>query len=168
MRVLSLIGIIASLLLSGCASYQLGEPTQLPYRVLSVASPKNLSSLPNLEGALASALRQSILQAAPLELSQSTNHDAILELTILEAKRDIAAVTAEDVGRGRKFEFKIDFELSLRKTGAAEEYFIRSRIFTIKRDIFTESGLVDAEHQAGPEIAREAAVKTIEIITDLW
>lgn len=168
MRLITLIGALAVLLLHGCASYQLGEPARLPYRSVSVSPPKNLSTLPQLEGALNSALRQTILQSASLDLAQTGSQDATLELVVVEAKRDIAAVTADDVGRGRKFELVIDFELSLKKAGSGEDYFVRSRPFTIKRDIYNDSGLVDAEHQAGPAIAREAATKAVEIITDLW
>lgn len=168
MRILQLIGVTTALFLSGCASYQIGEPAPLPYRAISVSPPKNLSTLPQLEGPLAAALRQAILQAGSLELAQSGNSDATLELTIVEARREIAAVTAEDLGRGRKFQLLVEFELSLKSSGQQEDYLVNSRRFTVTRDIFTESGLVDAEHQAGPEIAREAAQLSIEIISDLW
>ncbi|MBK1878642.1 LPS assembly lipoprotein LptE [Pelagicoccus mobilis] len=168
MRTFALIGALVTLLFTGCASYQMGEPTELPYRTIYVAPPQNLSTLAKLEGPLNAALRQEILQTSSLELAQPGRQDATLDLTLTKAKREIAAVTTEDLGRGRKFELVLDFELSLKRPGNNEDYFVQSREFTIKRDIFTESGLVDAEYQAGPEISREAAEKAIQIITDLW
>lgn len=165
MKILAVIGATLALLFSGCASYQMGETVKLPYKAIAVTPPLNTSNLPQLEGPLNAALRQEILQSGALELARQGNQDATLSITVLEARREIAAVTADDVGRGRKFELVIDFELALQGNGDA---YIPSRIYTIKQDIFTESGLVDAEHQATPIIARLAAQRAIEIITDLW
>lgn len=155
-------------LLSGCASYQLGEPSQLPYRTISVAPPKNLSTLPQFEAPLATAMRQSILQAGPIELANSAAADAVLELTIVEIKRDIAAVTAEDVGRGRKFELTVDLELTLREPFEGGQIYIDSRPFSVRQDIYSDSGLVDAEYQATPELSGDIAERVTEMVVDLW
>lgn len=155
-------------LLGGCASYQLGEPTVLPYRTLTVAPPKNLSTLPQFEAPLASALRQSILQAGPVELASSGAADAVIELTVVEIKRDIAAVTAEDVGRGRKFELNVSLELTLREPVEGGQVYLDRRPFSVKQDIYSDRGLVDAEYQATPELSNVIAERAVEMIVDHW
>lgn len=154
-------------LLAGCASYQMGAPSALPYSSIEVASPRNESTLPQIEAPLSVALRQAIQESQSLRLD-SNGGSAVLEITVLEAKRDIAAALAEDVGRARKFELTLNLALSLRKPGAGDEYFFRDRLFSVTQDIYTDSGQITAEYQATPEIARVIAVRATEILEDLW
>ncbi|MDQ8179309.1 LptE family protein [Pelagicoccus sp. SDUM812005] len=168
MRTVSLIGAIASLFLGACASYQMGTSVELPYRSVSVAPPSNHSTLPQLEGPLNAALRQALQSSSELKLSTSDSADAILEVSVLEIRRDIAAVSASDVGRGRKFELSVDLELSLKKGDGSGQYFFKSRPLTLTQDIYTDSGLIDAEHQAVPEISRQIAARISESLVDLW
>lgn len=168
MRTLAIIGAVASLLFSGCASYQLGTPAELPYQSLSISAPRNLSSLPQIEGPLNAALRKEIQRTGSIKLATQAGADAILEVTVLEIRREIAAVTSADVGRGRKFELVADVEINLRKAGESGQYFLEGRELTIKQDIFTDSGLVDAEYQAIPAISEQIARRVAELIVDLW
>lgn len=167
-RLASLAVSLFLLALSGCASYQLGETAALPYHSIYVAPPKNLSTLPQFEAPLAAALRQSLLQSGPVTLSGSAASDATLELTVVEIKRDIAAVTAEDVGRGRKFELTVSLELTLREPVEGGQIYIDSREFSVTQDVYSDSGLVDAEYQATPELSRIIAERATELVVDLW
>lgn len=168
MRIIALFGAIGATLLGGCASYQMGTPAALPYRTISIAPPINHSTLPQLEGPLNAALRQAIQQDGALSLATGSQSDATLVITILETRRNIAAVSAADVGRGRKFEFVVELELSLRKTNATGQHFIESRPLSVTQDIYADSGLVDAEYQAIPEISRKIATRVTETLVDLW
>lgn len=168
MRKIALFGALFTLFLSGCASYQLGEPTSLPYKSIAVAAPRNSSTLPQLEAALTSATRSALQQSGALDLATGSTSDAVLLLHVLEVRREIAAVNSNDVGRGRKFELEIDVELTLENTASPNSPFIDRRLFTIKQDVFTDSGLVDAEYQAMPEISRLVAERATEILTDRW
>ncbi len=168
MRIWGLLGLLASLLLGACSSYQMGTPVDLPYTSISIAPPKNFSTLPQIEAPLNAALRKAIQQSGALKLSTDSQTDAILEISILETRRNIAAVNSSDVGRGRKFELVIDLELSLRKAGTDDQYFLEARPLSIKQDIFADSGLVDAEYQAIPEVSRQIAERVAEILADRW
>ncbi len=168
MRIPALLGLVAALFLGACASYQMGTPSDLPYKSISIAPPKNLSTLPQIEGPLNAALRKAIQQSGTLKLSTDSQSDAVLEMSILETRRNIAAVNSSDVGRGRKFEFTVNLELSLRKAGTDDQFFLEAKPFSIKQDIYADSGLVDAENQAIPEISRQIAERAAEIIVDRW
>ena len=154
--------------LSGCSSYQLGNPSELPYRTVSVSAPKNSTELAQIEAPLNAALRNEILQSEALSLADSGSADAELELTILEVKRDIAGVMSDDVGRGRKFSLIVTVSLSLRDASQLDAYFIKGRQFEISQDVYNDSGLVNAEYQATPELSDKIATRSIEIIQDLW
>ncbi len=162
--------LLASFLLigGGCASYQLGNPSQPDYGSIRVAPPRNESSLPQAEAPIATALRQAIQQSGDLEFSSATTADSVLELTLLEISRPIAAALSEDVGRGRKFELVAQLSLSLRREGDSENYLIRDRTFTVRQDIFSDSGQIDAERQATPELARKIAERAAQILQEAW
>ncbi|MDQ8185635.1 LPS assembly lipoprotein LptE [Pelagicoccus sp. SDUM812002] len=168
MRTLVLFGFIASILLGGCATYQMGNPVTLPYSSIYVAPPQNYSNLPQLEGPLNAALRQAIQSSGDLSLASGNTADATLEISILEIRRNIAAVSASDVGRGRKFEILVELEISLRKGDGSGQYFFESRPLSITQDVYTESGLVDAEYHAVPEISRQIADRVAQSLVDLW
>lgn len=168
MRPLALIGALASLLFGGCTAYQMGTPATLPYKSIAVAPPSNYSSLPQLEGPLNAALRKAIQSSGELALATNGDPDATLEVSVLEVRRDIAAVSASDVGRGRKFELSTKLEISLKKGDGTGQYYFQSRPLSITQDIYTESGLVDAEYQAVPEISRQIASRVAESLVDVW
>lgn len=168
MRTIALIGAVASLFLGGCASYKMGSPTELPYKSISVSPPVNHSSLPQLEGPLNAALRNAIQADAAISLSTNEASDASLEVTVIESRRNIAAVNAADVGRGRKFELAVSLELSLKKEDGSGQYFFKDRPFEITQDIYADSGLVDAEYHAIPEISRKIAERATQSLVDLW
>lgn len=169
MRTLALLGAIGALLLSGCATYQMGTSAQLPYQNIAVGAPRNFSSLPQIEGPLNAALRQAIQSSKPLAIASANEADAILEVTLLDIRRSTAAANPQDLGRGRKFTLVLQLEYSLRKPGDSEEvYFYRGRPLTITRDIYSDSGQVDAEYQAIPAISQEIAARVTEKLVDLW
>ncbi|MDQ8201978.1 LPS assembly lipoprotein LptE [Pelagicoccus sp. SDUM812003] len=167
-RIAVLFWALTLLSLSGCASYQLGSSTDLPYSVIRIDTPKNLTELAQVEAPLNAALREAVSRSATLQLNEGQRYDALLETTVIEAKREIAGVQSEDVGRGRKFELRITVSLSLRSSSQPDRFFIRDRQFEIRQDVYSDSGLVEAEYQAMPEISREIAERAVEIIEDLW
>lgn len=168
MRTIALLGAIAALFLNGCASYQLGNTAALPYKSISVSPPVNLSSLPQVEGPLNAALRKAIQTNGSLTLATGGASDAVLELSLTETRRNIAAVSSSDVGRGRKFELVVDLELSLKKNDGSGQFFIQTRPLSITQDIYADSALVDAEYHAIPEISRKIADRVTESLVDLW
>lgn len=158
----------AAFTLGGCASYRVGSPAELPYRAIRVAPAVNRSDLPQIEALLSSAMRHEIEQSSALELSTGGRADALLEISVLEAKREMVAVSPDDVGRARKFELTLLLSVSLRDTADSSKFYFRDRTITVTQDIYTDSGQITAEYQATPELARLAATQVSELIVDLW
>ena len=162
--------IISLLVLSGCASYQLGQPGNADaYNSVYVIPIRNESSFPMLKSSLTASIRKSISDTGFLSIASKDDAHTVLETRVVSVVRDIAAVSSIDVGRGRKYELEFETLCSLyRKNGSQlEPVFIDRRILT-KQDIFTDSGQVNAEHQAGPEIAGAIGQRIAKTIVDTW
>lgn len=169
MRFASIVCLLVSLLgLSGCASYQMGEPASLPYKRIAVGKTLNYSDLPQIATPLAAALRSEILKNGSLELVPESAADAVLDIAIVEAKRDLAAVQPEDVGRARKFELTLTFEVTLKDARDPSRIYLSGKSISLTQDIYTDSGQVTAEYQATPELAQRIASLTLQELVELW
>ncbi len=156
--------------LSSCASYQMGQPGESgSYESVYVQPVRNESTYPMLKSSLTASVRKAIADTGFLEIAPSGSADTVLETRVVSVTRDIAAVSSIDVGRGRKYELEFETLCSLyRKSGnSLQPIFVNRRILT-KQDIFADSGQVNAEHQASPEIARNIAQRIAESIVDTW
>ena len=170
-RVLNLIVLSTALgLLGSCATYQLGAPGgSNSYRTIYVKPVRNDSTFPMLKATLTASLRKSIQESGFLSNADESEADTILETRVVSVKRDIAAVSSIDVGRGRKYELEFETLCTLYQIedGQMTPLFANRRVIA-KQDIFADSGQVNAEHQAGPEIARKIARRISESILDTW
>lgn len=156
--------------LAGCASYQLGQPGDSDsYRSVYVKPVRNDSTFPMLKASLTASIRKSIADTGYLDVASSGSADTVLETRVISVNREIAAVSSIDVGRGRKYELEFETLCSLYQKidGQLEPVFLNRRIL-VKQDIFADSGQVNAEHQAGPEIAKKIAQRVTESIVDTW
>ncbi len=163
--------LLASLVcLSGCASYQLGQPGSADaYKSVFVTPIRNESTFPMLKSSLTASIRKSISDTGFLSIESKENADTILETRVVSVNRDIAAVSSIDVGRGRKYELEFVTLCTLyRKNGSDLEPVFTDRRILTKQDIFADSGQVNAEHQAGPEIARAISRRIAESLVDTW
>ncbi len=168
--------VICASLLFGCASYQVGSPSQSDYASVFVKPVVNDSSYPLLEASLTATLRKAINETGFLSTSDRHSADRLLDVRVYEADRERIAVQPSDVGRGKKFALHLEVQMSLYDLKNDGAPVFENRSFTISQDIFVDSDLVtanagnqvDAEFQAGPEISRKIAVRVTESLTDLW
>ncbi len=169
LRMPTLLGFILVLaLLSGCASYQLGNPVNLGYDSVYVKPVRNDSTYPLLEQILTTSIINAINESGTIRTTNQSDAQSILEVVVANADREIAAVTSQDVGRGRKFEMNFEVLCSLYPNDGSNQAIFRGRPVRISQDIFSDSGQVNAEHQAGPEIARKISLKVANLFSDSW
>lgn len=163
--------LLASLaFLTGCASYQIGQPGNADaYKSVYVTPIRNESTFPMLKSSLTASIRKAISDTGFLSIESKDNADTILETRVVSVRRDIAAVSSIDVGRGRKYELEFVTLCTLyKKNGSQLEPVFTDRPILTKQDIFADSGQVNAEHQAGPEIARAIGKRIAETLVDTW
>ena len=163
-----LLALASFALLGGCAAYQMGSPGALDFKTVYVRPVTIDADLPELDQALARALRKEIEASANIRLAPSDQADATLEVKVTQARRETVAVSRSDVGRGRKFELHLSFVVNLRDNRQPDAYLIQERALSLRQDVYVDQGQTDAERQAGPEIARKASQMIVETIGESW
>ena len=170
-RILNIIAIFVALsALTSCATYQLGAPgNSESFKTVYVKPVRNDSTFPMLKATLTASLRKSIQESGFLSNASEGEADTILETRVVSVKRDIAAVSSIDVGRGRKYELEFETLCTLYQSedGQMKPLFTDRRVIA-QQDIFADSGQINAEHQAGPEIALKIARRISESVLDTW
>ncbi len=161
-------GFLFYFILIGCASYQLGTPGGDEYSSVYVKPIRNDSTYPLLEQSLTSSIIRAINESGSLSTASQSNAETTLEIIVSNANREIAAVTSQDVGRGRKFEMQFDVLCSLYRNNGNNDIIFQNRSISVSQDIFADSGQVNAEHQAGPEISRKISQRVANLLTDVW
>ena len=159
---------LAFALLSGCASYQLGQPRPVEYQAIYVAPTLNQTVLPQLEAPVNHAVRQALARSGVFQLAGEDQGDARLEIRLVEATRQIAAAQSEDVGRARKIELAVAVAVDLQSQTQPDRYFFQDRTFVVTQSVYVDSGQVSAEYQASPQLAEQIAEQITELLADTW
>lgn len=168
--------LIAACTFQGCASYNLGSPSEQAYSTVFVRPVINDTTFPLLESSLTSSTRKAINETGILRSDDKQKADTSLKVEILNLNRDIAAIQASDLGRGKKFELEMMVSMSLYEGTSDQSPIFENRTFQISQDIFADSDIetdalinqVDAENQATPELSRKIAQRIAEALTESW
>ena len=157
-----------ALLAGGCASYEIKDSGSPSYANVHVKPVLNNSTFPVLEATLTSSIRKAVDDTGFLRTASANSADAILQVTVDRVKRDTLAVQGSDLGRGRKFELQFELSCSLYKDVSQTAAHFTNRPLVIRQDIFADSGQVNAEFQATPEVSRKIATQVANLLTDVW
>jgi len=163
---LCLVLLAASFIFDGCV-YKLGR-SRTKYSGVFIKPTLNNSPYAEIEAIATSSIRKHIDETGNIRSVTLGNADAILETRITNLNREIAAVQSGDVGRGRKFELQFQVEVRLMPINAPAGEPIIQRTLTIRQDILAGDSQVNAERQAGPEIARKIGRRVAEALSDTW
>lgn len=154
--------------LAGCAHYQLGTGGQLGFTTLYVAPVANRTLLPQAQAILSTQLREKLGRDGRVTLVNSpAGADAILTVVIKDYHRDIRAVREDDTGLARKFALVLGTECTLHDARVGRDLFT-SRSIEVTRDVFTDSGQLQAEYQMLPVLAEALADKVAHSVLDVW
>jgi hypothetical protein len=156
------------LAIAGCANYQLGTGSAPSFRTLYVEPVANRTLLPQSQPLLSTRLRESFARDARVQLANSPgNADATLVVVINDYHRDIAAVREDDTGLARKFNVTLGATCTLRDNRTGQIIF-ENRPITAVREVFTDSGQLQAEYQTLPLLADALAAKVVHTALDVW
>ena len=168
LAVIAWLGFIGVVTLAGCANYRLGTGATPSFATLYVEPVANQTLLPQGQAILSTQIRESFLRDGRVTLVNSAEQaDATLTITISDYHREVAAGRADDTGLARKFNVTLGAVCTLqdRRNGKA--------IFTLRpvqavREVFTDSGQLQAEYQTLPLLAEALAVKVLHATLDVW
>lgn len=160
--------ITALVITGGCSHYQLGSAGRTSFRTLYVEPVTNRTLLPQAPVTIAAVLRSHLARDARITLARSADEaDVTLALTLTDYQREIAAVRSGDTGLARKFNVSLTATCTLRENRGGkmilEKYPVRA-----VREVFTDSGQLQAEFQALPLLAETLAEKIIQAAFNTW
>lgn len=168
-RLLSPVILAASVLITaGCANYQLGTGSMPSFRTLYVEPIANKTLLPQSQPLVSTRLRENFARDARVQLANSAGGaDATLLVVINDYHRDIAAVREDDTGLARKFNVTLGAACTLRDNRTGRAIF-ENRPISVVREVFTDSGQLQAEYQTLPLLAEALAMKVVHTALDVW
>jgi Lipopolysaccharide-assembly len=162
---LSLLGILG---LSGCANYHLGTSGHISFRTLYVAPVVNDSYLPQAVAPISTELREAFLHDSRIILVNSAEEaDATLTVRLLKYRRAGKSSNNNDTGLARNFDVSVETEVSLRDN--RDNHFIfENRKIDASREVFGDSGQLQAEFQNVPLLAETLAKQIRSATLDTW
>lgn len=156
------------LALSGCASYHLGSGGKLTFQSIYVAPATNASTLPQSAAPVSAELRQELLADGRVSLVDSAaGADVVLTVKLLKYHRDVAASQTGDTGLARKFNVTLHATASLWDNRKGK-FLFKDRPFDAVREVFTDSGQLQAEYNTVPLLAETLSKQILGATLDVW
>ena len=156
------------LLQAGCASYQLGTGSTPTFRTLYIEPVMNKTTLPQSQALVSTRLRESFLRDGRVQLVNSPEAaDATLTIVINDYHREVAAVREGDTGLARKFNVTLGASCTLRAKLSEKPIFENRPVLAV-REVFTDSGQLQAEYQTLPLLAEALSAKLVHAALDVW
>ena len=154
--------------LAGCSHYQLGTGATPSFASIYVAPVENDVALPQAAALVTTRVREAFLRDGRVTLAASPETaDAILTLTLAEFTRDVATVRPDDTGLARKVDLDLDASATLRDRRSGKVLF-EQRVLKARRQVFTDSGQLQAEYQTLPLLAERLASEAVRAVLDVW
>lgn len=153
---------------SGCANYHPGTGTALSFRTLYIEPVGNQTQLPQSQPLLSTRLRETFARDGRVALTNSASAaDATLTVVINLYQREVAVVREGDTGLARKFNVTLGAACTLRENRTGRLIF-ENRPVTAIREVFTDSGQLQAEYQTLPLLAEALSAKVAHAALNVW
>jgi outer membrane lipopolysaccharide assembly protein LptE/RlpB len=168
MRAYFLLCLTGVLLLSGCANYRLGTGGQVSFRTLYVAPVVNESNAPQTVAIVSTQLREAFLHDSRVILVNTPEEaDATLTVHLLKYSREGQTRQTVDTGLIRKFDITLNAEATLRDNRNNKLLFDKRKV-QATRQVFVDSGQLQAEYQNIPLLAETLAKNVLSASLDVW
>lgn len=153
---------------TGCANYHLGTGATPSFHTLYIEPVANQTLLPQSQALLSTQIRESFLRDGRVTLVNSPElADATLAITLNDYHRDVAAGRADDTGLARKFNVTLGAVCTLQDRRTGRPIFSQRSVQAV-REVFTDSGQLQAEYQTLPLLAETLAAKVLHATLDVW
>jgi outer membrane lipopolysaccharide assembly protein LptE/RlpB len=162
-----LAGLTLATLLGGCAHYRLGTGSAPAFRSVHIAPVDSRLALPQAAALLSTRLREAVLRDARVELRPDSGAEAALTVTLVDYRREIAAARADDTGLARKFNVTLTAACTLRDPRTGRATWTDRRI-SVRREMFTDSGQLQAEYQALALLTEALAARITSDLVETW
>ncbi|MDR2435932.1 MAG: LPS assembly lipoprotein LptE [Puniceicoccales bacterium] len=159
--------IVPCLLLCGCARYQLGNGSELPFEKIYIAPVRNDSVVPQMQTVLSAQIRQKLLRHPRVKLASNSEADVILTVTIVHFDQSVAATMSNDTVRAKSFTLNVRAECSLfdSRTG---EYLFRGHTVGASIDSRVEGDYLRNKSQVIPQLSLKLAERIGNAVCNPW
>ena len=164
---------------SGCKSYQLGNPVELPFESIYIKPVTNDSFAPQAQALLSAQIREAFIRDGRTQvLTKAETADAVLFVNLIEYKRRAAARQSVDTAVAAGFSLTLLSEVSLFDQNKGD-YFFQNRVIQKSANAFvndpyaTPAGtqtqdFLQSEYQAMPRLSRELARRIADEVLSPW
>jgi hypothetical protein len=162
-----LLAVLTALFAGGCSHYQLGTGTAPSFHTLYVEPVGSKTALPQAREIVSTRIREAFARDGRVSLVNSAAEaDAVLQITLVDFHRDVAAVREGDTGLARKFDLSVGADCTLRRRDGT--FVFERRRIDAQREAFTDAGQLQSEYQTVPLLAEQLAVKITHAALDQW
>lgn len=153
---------------AGCASYQLGSPSEPRFRTVFVPPVANDTFLPQSRAAVTTSIREAFSRDGRVALAASPGDaERILEVRLVDFSREMTSAQRDDTALARKYALTLTAEVRLvdpTQPDTATPF----RQVAVSVDSFTDSGQQQSEYQAVPLLAGSLAREIVHRVMDRW
>lgn len=160
--------IAAAILISGCASYQLGAPAEPRFKSVFIPPVANDAFLPQSRAIVTSHIREAFARDGRVTLATDpSSADRVLEVRLSDYSREMTTAQRSDTALARSFSLMLSAEVTLLdpRTGAKS---IDAAPIRVTVDAYTDSGQQQSEYQAVPLLAGKLATEIAHRVLDTW
>lgn len=164
---------------TGCRSYQLGHPSELPFESIFIRPATNDSFAPQAQALISSDLRESFIRDGRVKLvADEADADIVLLINLTEYDRTPGARANDSTRKGFSFDITLGAIVSLydQNTG---RYLFQNQSVDASATAYTENPYLPAgslntqtyhiaERQAMPNVTRLMAQKIADRILGVW
>jgi hypothetical protein len=164
---------------SGCNSYQLGNPVELPFESIYIKPVTNDSFAPQAQAILSSQIRDAFIHDGRTKLVTSSEAaDAVLVVNLTEYNRRAAGRQSLDTTMAANFRLTLYAEVSLFNQIKGDYYFqermIQRSSNAYVEDLYATPGdsqtqdFLQSEYQAMPRLTRDLARRIADEVLSPW
>lgn len=162
---------------SGCKSYQLGHPAELPFETIYIQPAKNDSFAPQAQALVSAQVRDAVIRDGRLKLiADQSEADAVLFMTLTDYTRRAGARRQDDTERAQNFDLSLRVRLDLYDQKNGNYYFkgrtVQARTTGYQNNPFRSApetqSLIQSEYNAMPRLARDLGRKAADEVLSVW
>ena len=166
-------------LVSGCNSYQLGNPVELPFEPLYIKPVSNDSFAPQAQALLSTQIRDAFIRDGRTKLVTSREAaDAVLLINLTEYNRRTAARQSVDTTAAASFSLVLSAEVSLFNQNKGDYYF-QERIINESSSAYADNpyatpaiaqtqDFLQMEYQAMPRLTHDLSRRIADEVLNTW
>lgn len=177
--VIALVALATLSFSTGCKSYQLGHPAELPFETIFIQPAKNDSFAPQAQALVSSEVREAVIRDGRVKLiSNQSEADVVLLMTLTDYSREQGTRRQDDTEIAQDFDLSLGLQLDLydQRDGS---YLFEGRQLEAKTKAYAANpyasrlaqntqGLIQSEYNAIPRLARELGRKAADELLSAW